>query len=155
MTSPAAPLPPDVQAALARGDRIAALRLLRQHTSLGLKEALQVLEYAKVPAAAAPGAPGEVAATLPARVLAALADGNTLEAIRRLRESTGLGLKQAKDVVDAARSAKGAKVAAGSGAARLGRRRLAPGEVPRSGSAWVLGLLVAALLAGVWFYRRG
>ena len=37
---------------------------------------------------------------LPADVLAALEQGNTIEAIKRLRASTGLGLKEAKDVVD-------------------------------------------------------
>ena len=38
---------------------------------------------------------------LPANVLDALQAGNKIEAIRLLREATGLGLKEAKDWVDA------------------------------------------------------
>jgi ribosomal protein L7/L12 len=38
---------------------------------------------------------------LPPDVLAALREGNTIEAIRRLRNASGLGLKEAKDAMDA------------------------------------------------------
>ncbi|MEO5882015.1 MAG: ribosomal protein L7/L12, partial [Caldimonas sp.] len=37
---------------------------------------------------------------LPADVLAALEQGQTIEAIKRLRAATGLGLKEAKDAID-------------------------------------------------------
>ena len=37
---------------------------------------------------------------LPADVLAALQQGQTIEAIKRLRMATGLGLKEAKDAID-------------------------------------------------------
>jgi ribosomal protein L7/L12 len=38
--------------------------------------------------------------SLPAAVQAALRQGNTIEAIKRLREATGLGLKESKDAID-------------------------------------------------------
>jgi ribosomal protein L7/L12 len=38
---------------------------------------------------------------LPADVLEAVERGHTLEAIKRLRAATGLGLKEAKDAIDA------------------------------------------------------
>jgi ribosomal protein L7/L12 len=38
---------------------------------------------------------------IPDDVLDAVKRGNTIEAIKRLREATGLGLKEAKDVIDA------------------------------------------------------
>jgi ribosomal protein L7/L12 len=38
---------------------------------------------------------------LPTNVLEALQKGQTIEAVIRLREATGLGLKEAKDVIDA------------------------------------------------------
>lgn len=39
--------------------------------------------------------------TLPRDVLAAIDDGQLIEAIKRLRAATGLGLKEAKDLIDA------------------------------------------------------
>ena len=41
---------------------------------------------------------------LPPDVLAALEQGNKIEAIKRLRAATGLGLKEAKDIVDGQRA---------------------------------------------------
>lgn len=39
--------------------------------------------------------------SLPPEVLAALDEGHTIEAIKRLRTATGLGLKESKDLIDA------------------------------------------------------
>jgi len=95
--------------------------------------------------------------TLPPPVLEALNGGNKLEAIRRLREITGLGLAEARDQVYnyervaqaqsmpvEARFAGNATAAPASIHARAG---LGPGEVARGGSAgkWLaLGALGAA-----------
>ncbi len=38
---------------------------------------------------------------LPSEVIEAIEHGNKIEAIKLLRESTGLGLKEAKDIIDA------------------------------------------------------
>jgi hypothetical protein len=73
--------------------------------------------------------------------LAALQRGNKIEAIRLHREQTGLGLKAAKDAVDAHE--------AGSAAPP---RRSAPGEVPRAGGRRTLWL-IAAVVLGFIAYR--
>ncbi|MBT9503232.1 MAG: ribosomal protein L7/L12 [Burkholderiaceae bacterium] len=79
---------------------------------------------------------------LPPEVLAALQRGNKIEAIKLMRQLTGLGLKEAKDAVEA--SPEHAQLGQGS-----------PGEVGRSGSiGWVLlALVVAALIA--FYLMRG
>jgi len=79
---------------------------------------------------------------LPPDVLAALQRGNKIEAIKLMRQLTGLGLKEAKDAVEA--SPEHAQLGQGS-----------PGEVGRSGSmGWVLLALVIAALV-VYYLVRG
>lgn len=79
---------------------------------------------------------------LPPEVLAALQRGNKIEAIKQMRQLTGLGLKEAKDAVEASPQH-----------GQLGHR--SPGEVPRSGSiGWVLLALVVAA-AIVYYLARG
>jgi hypothetical protein len=78
---------------------------------------------------------------LPPDVLDALARGNKIEAIKLLRGHTGLGLKEAKDAVEA------------SGVVATGRK-LSPGEVPRSSPAgWWLSALAIAAVAAYYFLR--
>ena len=107
---------------------------------------------------------------LPPEVIQALERGKLIEAIKLLRNSRGLGLREAKEAVEAhARGAPNRPGQAGmSHAGQSGevmdalegnfsveqRPGLAPGEVPPSRSSftwWVLG--VAALLI-VWFLIR-
>ena len=106
---------------------------------------------------------------LPPAVAEALATGNKLEAIKRLRNITGLGLKEAKDWVDSYQRGGAAPLpefdklpaearfsahtpATGSHHARKG---LSPGEVARGGGAgkWLaffaVGVVVA--LAALYF----
>lgn len=80
---------------------------------------------------------------LPPEVLAALARGNMVEAIRLLRQTTGLGLKEAKDALDEAEH-PGSTI----------HQHLAPGEVPRSMGAQLGWWLVAAavLFAAYSYY---
>ena len=95
------PLPEDVRGLLAKGKRIEAIRRLCEQTGLGLKEAVAAVEAGEISPAAPPiGGNAE----LPPEVNEALAAGNTIEAIKRLRAATGLGLKQAKEIVEKARS---------------------------------------------------
>jgi ribosomal protein L7/L12 len=61
--------------------------------------------------------------TLPESVIAALARGNRIEAIKQLRAQRGLGLKEAKDTVDdylRTQPALQRKLAAAQAAARKG-----------------------------------
>lgn len=114
-------LPANVVEALERGDAIEAIKRLRQATGLGLKEAKDLIDQH------ARGETVTVSAAVPLAlspvVIEALQRGNKIEAIRLLREQTGLGLKEAKDAIEASPQA-----APASSAVR------APGEVPRSGS---------------------
>ena len=142
-----APLPADVLEALAQGQTIEAIKRLRSATGLGLKEAKEAIDrhLAGQPAPARPSI--AAMAALPFSVAAALRKRDKLEAIRLLRGKGGLGLKEAKDAVEAYGREQ-------DGAADYHR---APGEVPRRGVAgWLvlalaivaLALLARSLLAG-------
>lgn len=97
----------DLRRMVQAGDKIGAIKLYRERTGLGLKEAKDAVEAlaAGAPVAApraAPAAPvalpeGDDDEALRALVRA----GRKIEAIKRYRQRTGLGLKEAKDVIDA------------------------------------------------------
>ena len=76
---------------------------------------------------------------LPQNVLEAIRRGNLVEAIKLVREQTGLGLKEAHDAVEAAAS----RMAIDTGAP-------SPGEVPRR--PLVHWLIAAAIVAAVVVY---
>jgi hypothetical protein len=104
---------------------------------------------------------------LPPDVVNALRRGNKIEAIKLLRQATGLGLAEAKDVVDAY-----ALLAAGRGTAGDASQtaahgasgvtphspvratssldpHLSPGEVPRIPNfGWIVAIVVIAAVAG-------
>src|SRR6185295_4582144 len=98
---------------LVAGDKkIEAIKRVRELTGLGLKEAKDYVEaLPPVPlestsTSAATGAvrvatTSVVAADVEHEARAILARGNKIEAIKRVRELTGLGLKEAKDYVEA------------------------------------------------------
>jgi ribosomal protein L7/L12 len=93
-------LPANVLEALHHGQTIEAIKLLRQATGLGLKEAKDAVDaYMQGLPVSMPTGAREV--SLPASVLMALQTGNKIQAIKLLREKTGLGLKEAKDAVEA------------------------------------------------------
>ena len=79
---------------------------------------------------------------LPDKVVEALKRGNKIEAIKLLRAQTGVGLKEAKDAVDA-----GGLTAGIAGPAK------SPGEVTRVKIPWVIIVVVVALLLYT-FLRR-
>jgi ribosomal protein L7/L12 len=154
MNEPARPnsfLPAPVLDALQRGHLIGAIKLMRATGGLGLQEAKQALEaYQRsksAPAARSAPTPEFPRAmpggTLPPTVVAALQAGNKIEAIRRMREQTGLGLKEAKDAVELFR--------------QMHPRPddPSPGEVRGSddGLRWFVILAVVCLLV-YWFFRR-
>jgi ribosomal protein L7/L12 len=92
----------DIKAEIAAGHKIAAIKLYRDATGAGLaeaKEAVELIEAGKPPKAVdRPPQPDEPA---PQRVSAAISAGNLIEAIRLYRTATGVGLKEAKEAVDA------------------------------------------------------
>jgi hypothetical protein len=100
---------------------------------------------------------------LPPPVREALDSGNKLEAIKRLRAITGLGLKEAKDWIEhhersASASSTEAHFSAQIPAALSAhaRKGLSPGEVARGGGAnkWLaLAALGALAVLVALFYR--
>jgi ribosomal protein L7/L12 len=93
---------------VAAGQKIEAIKLLREATGLGLADAKSAIDAVGSGAPIPPHvlqridahAADASAEDLPADVLAAAATGNRIEAIRLLREQRGLGLKEAKDLLD-------------------------------------------------------
>jgi ribosomal protein L7/L12 len=137
MPTPDGTLPADVLDALRRGQHLEAIKLLREATGIGLKEAKEAVdahlrgEPARASRAAAVG-------RLPPSVASKLQRGDKIEAIKLLRERTGLGLKEAKDWIEA------------SPQRHLNAlRTLSPGEVPRSGNTmwWLIALVIAGAAA--------
>ena len=138
-------VPSDVAAALQRGDKIEAIKLLRDATGVGLKEAKEAIDRLeagdalKIPARAQP-------AVLSEEVMASIRRGNKMEAITRFRDQAGVGLKEAKDVIEAASLDAGAP---GTG--------LAPGEVERSSSrvAWGIAVVLVGALVAYLLFKPG
>lgn len=136
-------LPANVRNALQRGDTVEAIQHLRTAYRLGLKEAKDIIDAhlsgQSIDLAAPSTAPAE---PLPAPVMQALQQGNKIEAIKLLREQTGLDLQAAKEMIDAA-----------EGSAADKRTGLAPGEVPRSGAlGWLVVFVVLAAIA--YYFSR-
>jgi len=145
---PATSLPADVLAALQRGDTVTAIKLLRESNGLGLKEAREAVDAhlrgKPMPLAAREalnsqrhGTKPGVSPEISAEVNTALQQGNKLEAIRLLREKTGLDLAAAKEAVESI-----------DARLRPGARRLSPGEVAGSyRGLWFVATIVVAVLA--------
>lgn len=98
MPSPT-PLPPEVVAAIQSGHTIEAIKLLRERTGLGLTEAKQAVDH-YVLSQATPREARAAGTSLPPAAIQALQSGNKIEAIRLVREHSGLGLAEAKYLVD-------------------------------------------------------
>jgi ribosomal protein L7/L12 len=134
----------EIRSALNAGNKIAAIKLYREATGLGLKAAKDAVEALAAGRPPAPGAtPAAAAAGGNQTVLALLAAGYKLEAIRVYRTATGVGLKDAKDAVEAL-----AARATATGALRPIVER------PRRGGVavrLVIGLVIIAVAAGVAF----
>jgi len=92
----------DIKAQIAAGNKITAIKLYREGTGAGLaeaKDAVELIAAGKPPKAEgrAPQ-PSDVALQ---GITAAISAGSLIEAIRLYRAATGVGLKEAKDAVDA------------------------------------------------------
>lgn len=147
-SNPAPSLPQPVQDALQRGNLVEAIQLMRAGTGLGLKETKDALEaYMRGEAPAGGFAPKALpaGAPLPAQVREALDQGNKIEAVRRLRGLTGMGLKEAKDAVEA--GGIGFEEGPGTGTSE----ELSPGQVRGANDLWwwlvALAILVLAAFA--------
>jgi ribosomal protein L7/L12 len=97
-------LDPDIQALVAMNDLIAATSLYQQRHGGSVLVARKAIDAARWALTQSPGAaPQPVAATLmiDPEIAAALRAGRKIEAIKRYRERYGVGLKEAKDAVEA------------------------------------------------------
>jgi len=162
MNKPPAPsaahLPDDVRDALQRGSLIEAIKLLRRAGVSNLKEAKAVLEAearrinagrgaGALPAAGGPAHPPLPPGALPPAATDALRRGNKIEAIRLVREHHGIGLKEAKDLVE-----QQAQLIVPTVEGLSPRNGLSPGEVPRTGSRITWLLVAAAIVAGLVYH---
>ena len=96
----------EVKALLAQGKKIEAIKLARVKTGLPLEAAKDMVETIEKTGSAAHDAGFSLKETLAQakdlndQVQHLVAQGNKIEAIKLIRERTGLGLKEAKDLVD-------------------------------------------------------
>lgn len=102
-------LPADADLAVAelvaRGNKIEAIKLVRERTGMGLKEAkdyVESLPNATPLSELTSALPNAASSTDDAdqELAALIARGNTIGAIKLVRERTGMGLKEAKDYVE-------------------------------------------------------
>ena len=86
-----------------QGKKIEAIKLLRETTGIGLKEAKDEVDRlsAELAGQALPlRMPNTAGESVSKEVLELAREGRKIEAIKRLREQTGLGLKEAKEQVE-------------------------------------------------------
>ena len=152
-------LPDEVRDALQRGNLFDAIKLLRRAGVSNLKEAKAVLEAEarRINAGKAPGAPSArrpqaphapaAPGGFPPAAADALRRGNKIEAIRLVREHQGIGLKEAKDLVE-----QQAQLIVPTVDSLSPRNGLSPGEVPRGGGRIRWLLVAAAIVAGVVYH---
>lgn len=145
MANPPPSLPPGVAEALARGNLIEAIKLFRS-SGMGLKQAKDAVDaHLKGKPVAAPAAfSGGMGGALPPGVVEALQQGQKIEAIRLMREQAGLGLKEAKEAVEAYERTRAPTLS-----------DLSPGQVGDTGSGiWWVVVLVLVCVAGFLIIRR-
>ena len=162
MDKPPPQLPHDVREALRRGNLFDAIKLLRQAGVSNLKEAKAVLEAearrinagrgrdpgmtASPSSTAGPAGPA-MRGVFPPAAADALRRGHKIEAIRLVREHLGIGLKEAKDLVEQHEQLMVPTVEGLSP-----RNGLSPGEVPRSSGRVTWVLVVVAIAVGVVYH---
>lgn len=144
------PLPPEAVAALARGQTIEAIKIVRDQTGLGLKESKDLVDRHlggfSIDDMEVQDARG---ASVPRAALDALANGNKMEAIRLTREATGLGLAEAKRLVEG----EPAGVDDHTGYGAMLDPMAEPGKVNGSGaSKWVLIAMVLIVAVAAWMW---
>ena len=140
------------------GSKVLAIKMLREQNGLGLAEAKQLLESADTGADAA-DSPLALNSAIPAsaelRIHAAMASGNKLEAVKLLKEATGLGLAEAKERIDAAMQSEPLNLqAALNQPTQPNAASSAPGEVKSSPGILWLALILVVLAWGAWFYFK-
>jgi ribosomal protein L7/L12 len=101
----AAPIEAQVKALIAQGKKIEAIKLMRESNGLSLEAAKDSVEAIEQHGRSTLGEMGmmstiRLAQQLSKEVHELVASGQKVEAIRLVRDQTGLGLKEAKELVD-------------------------------------------------------
>lgn len=152
------PVPAEILSIWNSGSKVLAIKLLREQSGLGLAEAKQLLESTDADADAADSPlalNSAIAASAELRIHAAMASGNKLEAVKLLKEATGLGLAEAKERIDEAIQGEPLNLkAALHHPTPPNAASSAPGEVKSSNSILWLALILVALAWGAWFYFK-
>ena len=150
------PVPAEILSVWHSGSKVLAIKLLREQSGLGLAEAKQLLESADAGAADSPLAMNSaIPASAELRIHAAMASGNKLEAVKLLKEATGLGLAEAKERIDEAMQGEPLNLqAAPHHPTPPNAASSAPGEVKSSHGILWLALILVALAWGAWFYFK-
>ena len=144
MSSPTHLLPSNVLDALRLGRTVEAIKLLREATGMGLAEAKSLIDgYMSGNAMALPAAATRTL-QLPDSVAEQLRRGNKIEAIKMLRKKSGLGLKEAKDLIETFARTTTTTTPSPK------RDGLSPGEVPKASAS--VGWIVAVAIAGLVLY---
>jgi hypothetical protein len=137
MLQPHDPLPAEVRDALRRGNAFEAISQLRAR-GVGFQDAARRIR-AHLKQQGASRIAAHAARALPPDAAQALARGDKIGAIKLVRAETGLGLKEAKEWVEA--RAPSPRVPTG----------LAPGEVPRHDGLLGWALVIVVIAAVAWF----
>jgi large subunit ribosomal protein L7/L12 len=109
----AARLVGEIRLLLAAGRKIEAIRRYREVTGADLAEATKMVEA--IARNAPPSQQGVTDAAFEDEIVGLLQGEKTLEAVKRYRKRTGLGLKEARDAVEALAARRGVTVASPSG----------------------------------------
>jgi ribosomal protein L7/L12 len=132
----------EMRRVIARQAKLFAIKLYRDKTGAGLAEAQDAVERIQAGRAPAPRPPAPPVGAAARAVGEALRAGNEIEAIKLYRAATGVGLKEAKDAIDAIVAEKRAGPRPSAVSARtVARRRVNP----------ILVLLALAALFGTIF----
>ncbi len=96
---------PEIVRAYQRGNKIEAIKVLRQRTGIGLAEAKQIIEaheaqYANMESVPPIQTADLTAVTRDPELIGYMQQGRKIDAIRRYRQLTNVGLKEAKDAVE-------------------------------------------------------
>jgi ribosomal protein L7/L12 len=98
MARPSADLEQQVRSLLDQGQKIAAVKLYKDQTGLGLAEAKQAVEA--IQGDEGPPSPSDIGSDLEAELLRLLGRGKKLEAIKLYKDQKGTTLLEAKQTVE-------------------------------------------------------
>lgn len=150
----------EVIAAVSSGELIEAIKLVREQQGLGLKEAKELVDrYRSMPVLMRVHALGEKAdqiasrhgVKIPAAAIDALAHGNVTAAIKAVRDEYRVGLKDAKQLVDAHRDGSALQARMPQQASTFKSSPTVSRDPGRPGLGWALAGVAVLVAIAVWW----